>query len=124
MTKGASETKAINLDEIGDGDLAAVIVHDKRAPGGFRIAGYCDGAAVPATVERAMTPGSLRAPCVCGEVGLVYRGHSHAMPDVHPWPTLTYYCPSCGRTISYMRLTAADARRAMAGGFGTSDDES
>lgn len=123
MARGAKETKAVQLDEISDGDLAAVIVHDAEAPGGFRVAGYCDGAAIPSTVERAKAGSSMRAPCVCGGVDLVYRGYSHAMPDVHPWPTLTYFCTSCGKTLSYMRLTAEDARRAMSGGFGTSDEQ-
>jgi hypothetical protein len=121
--QGNKESKPINLDEIVDGELVAVIVQDKQAPGGFHVAGYCDGLAVPQSVEEALGGFRLRAPCECGGVDLVYRGFSHEMPDAHPWPTLTYHCVTCGRTVSYLRLTAADARRAMAGGFGTSDSD-
>lgn len=121
MGQGKKETKPVHLDDIEDGELVAVIVEDKRSPGGFHVAGYCDGLAVPKTVAEAQGGFRLRAPCECGGVELVYRGFSHEMPDVHPWPTLMYFCMSCRRTVSYLRLTAADARRAMSGGFGTSD---
>ncbi|MFN2252575.1 MAG: hypothetical protein ACK2UL_11725 [Anaerolineae bacterium] len=123
VSQGKKETKPVHLDEIEDGDLAAVIIEDKQSPGGFRVAGYCEGRAVPETVEEAQSSHRLRAPCECGGVNLVYRGFSHEMPDVHPWPTFMYHCTDCGRTVSYMRLTAADARRAMASGLGTSDEE-
>jgi hypothetical protein len=37
---------------------------------------------------------------------------------VHPWPTLVYKCPACGRAVSFLRLSAEDARRALLGGLG------
>jgi hypothetical protein len=119
----ATEVRRINLDDIEDGDMVAVIVEEPNRPGSFRVAGYCDGRAVPETVEQAklgLRP--LRAPCVCGEVDLRYVSYSHVMPAVHPWPTLIYRCTACNRRLSFLRLTAADARRAMAGGVGTSPD--
>ena len=85
----------------------------------YEVAGYCDGQAVPETVADAKRgPRRLRAPCVCGATGLRYLGFSHKMPDVHPWPTLIYRCRLCKRTLSFLRLTADDARRALAEGVG------
>jgi len=116
-----TEIRRIDLDDIEDGDMVAVIVEEPDRPGGFRIAGYCDGRAVPETVEQAKYGlRQLRTACVCGDVDLRYVGYSHKMPDAHPWPTLIYQCRACQRKLSFMRLTAADARRAMIGGYGTS----
>jgi hypothetical protein len=117
-----SESRPVDLDAIGDGDLVAVIVRDPASPDGYRIAGYVEGTTVPDGVEAAAAaPGPLGAPCSCGEVGLVYQGYSHQMPHVFRWPTLIYRCPACGRQISFMRLSAADARRALRVGMGVSD---
>jgi hypothetical protein len=118
-----TEVRRVNLDDIEDGDIVAVIVEERGQSGMFHVAGYADGKAVPHTVEQAkygLVP--LRTACVCGEVDLRYAGYSHKMPDVHPWPTLIYRCAVCGRTLSFLRLTADDARRAMVGGFGTQPD--
>jgi hypothetical protein len=112
------------MEAIRDGDLVAVIVRDGASPGGFRVAGYCEGRAVPTGVEQAARGQGLMVPCVCGETGLVYSGFSHQMPDVHPWPALNYACPSCGASVSFLRLSAADARRALRGGLGVAPAES
>ena len=123
MDKG-TEVRRINADEIEDGDLVAVIVEEPGKPGEYRVAGYTDGAGVPDSVEKAVTGlARLRSPCLCGEVALRYEGFSHRMPAVHPWPTLIYRCTVCGRKLSFLRLTAADARRALSGGLGTAPDE-
>lgn len=114
----ATEIRSVDLDAIRDGELVAVIVRDDATPEGYRMAGYCDGRAVPESAEAAAAGRSVLVPCLCGAVGLVYRGYSHHLPEVHRWPTLNYLCPTCGAALSFLRLSAADARRALKGGLG------
>jgi hypothetical protein len=115
-----TEIRRLNTRDIRDGDLVVVIVEEPGHPGAYRVVGYTDGAAVPLSVAEARRgPRRLKAPCVCGSTSLTYVGFSHEMPDVHPWPTLIYRCGSCQRTLSLLRLTAEDARRAIDEGLGT-----
>jgi len=120
----ATEIRKVDLEAIGDGDLVAVIVRDDAAREGFRVVGYCEGRAVPADVGSARAGQPLGVPCVCGRSELVYTAYSHRMPHVHRWPTLIYACPACGANVSFLRLTAEDARRALQVGLGVAPDRS
>lgn len=118
-----TDVRQVDLEAIRDGQLVAVILRDPSATEGYRVAAYCEGSTVPETVQEAESRGTLMAPCACGAVGLVYHGYSHRMPDVFEWPTLIYRCPACGAELSFMRLSAADARRALGRGLGVSSSE-